>query len=121
VKSVAKIMKVYGIPNCDTTKKAISFLNQNKKTFSFHNYKEDGVTKEKLEEWIDKVGLETIFNKRSTSYKELTEKQKQQAQTTEGAIEIMISNNSIIKRPIIEHQNKIIVGYKEQDYKGLLM
>jgi arsenate reductase (glutaredoxin) len=112
-------MKLYGIPNCDTTKKAIIFLNQNKKSFSFHNYKEEGITKEKLEEWIDKVGLEIIFNKRSTTYKELTEQEKKQADTTQGAIEIMINNNSIIKRPIIEYKNKIIVGFKKEDYKHL--
>ncbi|MBP6430674.1 MAG: Spx/MgsR family RNA polymerase-binding regulatory protein [Ferruginibacter sp.] len=110
-------MTLYGIPNCDTTKKAISFLKENKTTFSFHNYKEEGITKEKLKEWIDKVGVESIFNKRSTTWKELSEKEKQKTETTEGAMEIMINYNSIIKRPIIELQNKIIVGFNINEFK----
>lgn len=113
-------MTVYGIPNCDTTKKAVAVLKKNEVVFLFHDYKINGITKEKLKEWIDKVGLEIIFNKRSTTWKELSEEVKKKAELETGAIEIMMANNSIIKRPIIETVKKLIVGFKETEIKGLL-
>ena len=68
---MAKII-VYGIPNCDTTKKAMTWLKKNKIDFSFHDYKQQGISKEKLEEWCNKEGWEIIFNKRSTTWRELS-------------------------------------------------
>ncbi len=107
---------VYGIPNCDTTKKAMNWLNKRKIPFSFHDYKTAGAGNAKLEEWIDKAGLETIFNKRSTTWKELSPAQQAQAATTQGAVKLMIAHTSIIKRPIIETGNALLVGYNEDNY-----
>jgi arsenate reductase (glutaredoxin) len=112
-------MIIYGIPNCDTTKKALQLLKNENAVFTFHNYKEKGITKEKLQMWIDKVGIETIFNRRSTTWKELSDAEKKKTENIIGAIEIMIKHNSIIKRPIIEDGNKLIIGFTETDYKGL--
>jgi arsenate reductase len=111
---------LYGIPNCDTTKKVLQLLKKEKADFSFHNYKEKGITKEKLQEWIDKVGIETIFNKRSTTWKELDEVEKKKAESIIGAVEIMIKHNSIIKRPIIVDKSKIMVGYNEKEILNVL-
>ena len=110
---------IYGIPNCDTTKKAMNWLKKNNIAFSFHDYKLQGISKEKLAEWCDKQGLETIFNKRSTTWKELPVAVQQKVTDREEAIKIMLANNSIIKRPVIEHNGKIIVGYNEKAYKEL--
>jgi len=111
---------LYGIPNCDTTKKAITWLQKNNIAFSFHDYKLQGITKEKLGQWCDIKGWDTIFNKRSTTWRELPEAVQQKVVGQKEAIPVMLANNSIIKRPLIEHNGKIIVGYNENEYKGLL-
>lgn len=111
---------IYGIPNCDTTKLALKWLKDHKVDFSFHDYKKGGITKDKLEEWCKQVGWETLLNKKSTTWRGLTA--KEQAATTDqsAAIKIMIENNSIIKRPVIEGSNKLIVGFNEENYSKQL-
>jgi arsenate reductase len=115
-KAMAEII-LYGIPNCDVTKKAIAWLKQNDISFIFHDYKQSGITKEKLEEWDVKVGWENCFNKRSTTWRELSKAEQDKVINLSYAMKIIIQNNSIIKRPIIEHGNKLIVGFNEIDFK----
>lgn len=111
---------LYGIPNCDTTKKAINWLQKNNIAFSFHDYKLQGISKEKLEEWCNKLGWEVIFNKRSTTWRQLPEAEQQKIINQPAAIKVMLANYSIIKRPIVEHNNKLIVGFNETEFKGLI-
>jgi arsenate reductase (glutaredoxin) len=106
---------VYGIPNCDTTKKALTFLKKNKIVFTFHDYKQEGISKVKLEAWCKKTGWETIFNKRSTTWRELSEEEKKKVTDQTAAINIMLKNNSIIKRPVIEIGEKLITGFNETE------
>ena len=108
---------VYGIPNCDTTKKALTWLKENKITFSFHDYKQEGISKTKLEAWCKKTGWETIFNKRSTTWRELSEAEQKKVTGKTAAIKIMMDHNSIIKRPVIEIDEKLIVGFNEDEIK----
>ncbi len=110
---------LYGIPNCDTTKKAITWLQKNKINFLFHNYKLQGINKEKLEDWCNNQGWETIFNKRSTTWRELPKTEQQKVINQPAAIKVMLANNSIIKRPVVEAGNKLIVGINEAAYKKL--
>ena len=112
---MAKIT-LYGIPNCDITKKAMAWLNKKRISFSFHDYKQQGINKEKLEEWCSKTGLEVIFNKRSTTWRELPESEQRKAEERQQAIKLMMGNTSIIKRPIIENGNNLIVGFNEEQY-----
>jgi arsenate reductase len=111
-----KIM-VYGIPNCDTTKKALNWLKENKAAFTFHDYKQEGIHKEKLEAWCKKTGWEMIFNKRSTTWRELSEAEQKKVIDQTSAIKIMMAHNSIIKRPVIERGEKLIVGFNEDEIK----
>lgn len=111
---------LYGIPNCDTTKKAMAWLTKKKIPFSFHDYKRSGISKQKLEEWCNKAGLETIFNKRSTTWKELPVSEQAKAISQAEAIKIMMENNSIIKRPVIESGKDLLVGFKEEQYMKIL-
>jgi arsenate reductase (glutaredoxin) len=111
---------IYGIPNCDTTKKAMTWLQKNNIAFSFHDYKLQGISKEKLNEWCAIKGWEVIFNKRSTTWRELPVAEQQKVTGQAEAVIIMLTNNSIIKRPIIENDGKLIVGFNEAEYKGLL-
>ncbi len=109
-------MILYGIPNCDTTKKAIQWLKQNKINFIFHNYKQSGISKEKIIEWNAKVGWESFFNKRSTSWRELSKAEQDKVTNLLSAIKIIVENNSILKRPIVEYKNDLIIGFDEQKY-----
>ncbi len=113
-------LTVYGIPNCDSTKKAILWLNKNKIGFSFFNYKLQKISHQKLQGWCAVKGWETIFNKRSSTWRELSEEQQKIVTNKNAAIKIMLTNNSIIKRPIIEQDQKIFVGFNENEYKGLI-
>ena len=108
---------LYGIPNCDTTKKAMTLLKQKSVDFSFHDYKQQGITIKKLEEWCEKIGWETILNKRSTTWRELDEADQKKVINQATAIKLMMKNNSVIKRPIIELDKKIVVGFNEDEIK----
>lgn len=112
-----KEIVLYGIPNCDTTKKAIDWLKNNNINFIFHNYKQLGIRKEKLIAWDAKVGWDIFFNKRSTSWRELPKEEQDTIKNLSAAIKIMLKNNSIIKRPMIECKNDLIIGFDEQKYK----
>ena len=113
-------LKLYGIPNCDITKKAMSWLDKNRIKFSFHDYKQQGISRQKLEEWIGKKGIETIFNKRSTTWRELSAAEQAKATDTSGAIKLMMENTSIIKRPVIEKGEDVLVGFNEEQYNKQL-
>ena len=109
---------LYGIPNCDTTKKAMVWLQKNNIDFWFHDYKLQGISKEKLDDWCNKQGWETIFNKRSTTWRELPEAEQLKVTNQAAAIKVMLVNNSIIKRPVIEYNGKIMLGFNEAIYKN---
>ena len=110
---------IYGIPNCDTTKKALNWLDKNNVQHSFHDYKQEGITAKKLEEWSKKAGWEAVFNKRSTTWRELPEAEQLKVKDQASAIKVMLANNSIIKRPIIEKGNELIIGYNEKEIQQL--
>jgi len=111
---------IYGIPNCDTTKKAITLLKKQKVDFTFHDYKQEGISQAKLEEWSKKAGWETIFNKRSTTWRELTEAEQKKVTDQATAIPVMMEHNSIIKRPVIEFGKNIVVGFNEKAIQGAI-
>jgi Spx/MgsR family transcriptional regulator len=106
---------VYGIPNCDTTKKAFTWFKENKIAFTFHDYKQEGISKVKLEAWCKKLGWEIIFNKRSTTWRELSEAEQKKVINQPEAIKIMMQHNSIIKRPVIEIGEKLMTGFNETE------
>jgi len=108
---------VYGIPNCDTTKKTLALLKKHKVDFSFHDYKQLGITSQKIEQWCKKAGWEMVLNKRSTTWRELDEAEQKKITNQPAAIKLMLKNNSIIKRPVTEVDNNIIVGYNEDEIK----
>lgn len=113
-------INIYGIPNCDITKKALDWLKKNKIDFGFHDYKVEGVNKSKLEDWCKKTGWEVLLNKRSTTWRSLTVTEQAGATNQHEAIKIMMEHNSIIKRPVIETGGKLLVGFNEQEYSKQL-
>ena len=109
-------MKVYGIPNCNTVKKANDWLKSNEIDFEFHDYKKKGISKEKLQEWTKKIGWEKLVNKKGTTWRALGAEQQQTIIDESSAIELMLEKPSVIKRPVIELGKKVLVGYDEEDY-----
>lgn len=110
------MIKVYGIPNCDTVKKAIDFLKKNKIDFEFHNYKKDSITAAKLKEWCKQKGWEMLLNKRSSTWKNIMAADNGTVDNEAEAVKIMLAYTSIIKRPVIEYNDTIIVGFNEKEY-----
>lgn len=114
-------MIVYGIKNCDTVKSAVEWLKKNKVAFEFHDYKSKGITESKLKEWAGQVGWETLVNKRGTTWRQLDEATQQLVTSEKAAIELMLEKTSVIKRPVLEKNGKIIsVGFSEDDYRKKL-
>jgi arsenate reductase (glutaredoxin) len=113
------MLTIYGIPNCDTMKKAMTWLTKNKLAFAFHDYKTAGISKAKLEEWCKLAGWEVLLNKKSTTWRELAKTDQEKITTQAAAIELMMSHTSSIKRPVLEHKNGILVGFNEVDYSKL--
>lgn len=109
---------VYGIPNCDVTKKALKWLDANNVSYDFHNYKTNDITEAKLQEWCKQKGWEILLNKRGTTFKGLHPAVQMNATNEKAAIDIMAARSSTIKRPIIELNNKVVaVGFDEKKYE----
>ena len=109
--------KMYGISNCDTIKKARTWMEKNRHNYVFHDYKKSGITKEKLEMWVLQVGWEVLLNKRGTTFKKLPDMVKQNV-GDDTAVMLMAENPSMIKRPVLEHGDELVVGFKAADYEA---
>ena len=113
-------MTVYGIKNCDTVKSAIAWLKRNKVDFEFHDYKTKGIEEPKLKDWCKQVGWESLLNKRGTTWRKLTQSEQAEVDNEKAAILLMLSKTSIIKRPLIEKNERIIaLGFDENSYSKL--
>ena len=110
------MITLYGIPNCDTIKKARKWLSDNSIEFEFHDYKKLGVPEKELKSWVKQVGWEVLLNKRGTTWRKLDDSVKDSV-NDKTAIQIMMDNPSIIKRPVLCSGKKILVGFKEETYK----
>jgi arsenate reductase len=109
-------MKVYGIPNCDTVKKALNWFKANNVMYEFHDFRKLGLTAEKLQEWSDKAGYEKFLNKQSATWRELDEHVKDSIKTGTDALHLMQQKTSMIKRPVIEDDNFLHFGFDETSY-----
>lgn len=90
---------LYGIPNCDTVKKARTWLTENKRNYVFHDFKKDGITRELITGWLRDVSSDVLLNRKGTTWRELSDEQKAAVTDDASAIELMLSSPSIIKRP----------------------
>ena len=113
------MIKLYGIPNCDTMKKARNWLDDNKLAYEFHDYKKLGVPEKSLRQWVKKAGWETLLNRRGTTWRKLDDDTKNNIDE-KSAIQVMLDNPSAIKRPVLETDNILLIGFKEDEYKALL-
>lgn len=111
------MITMYGIPNCDTIKKAKKWLEANGIDYEFHDYKKKGITKAKLKDWCKQADWEVLLNRRGTTWRKLDEETKASINKT-SAIDIMAENTSIIKRPVIETGDDILVGFSTDTYEA---
>jgi arsenate reductase len=110
--------RIFGIKNCDTMKKARAWLETHKVAYSFHDYKAAGIDKTTLEGWAKKVGWEVLLNRAGTTFKKLPDADKT-GLTEKKAIALMLTQPSMIKRPVLEAKGKLTIGFKPEDYKKL--
>lgn len=114
-------MIVYGIKNCNTVKSAVEWLKRNKIEFEFHDYKKSGIMASKLSDWNKQVGWENLINKRGTTWRKLDEASQKKVTNEKSAIALMLEKTSVIKRPLIEKNGKVVLlGFDEDEYKKKL-
>jgi Spx/MgsR family transcriptional regulator len=111
---------VYGIPNCDTVKKARVWLEEHGVSFDFHDFKKAGVSNALIQDWLKDVPLDQLINKRGTTWRGLSDVHKAEADTTGGAIALMIHKPSIIKRPVVVVNGRVkTLGFSAEQYETL--
>jgi arsenate reductase (glutaredoxin) len=109
---------IYGIKNCDTMKKARAWLEAHKVAYEFHDYKSAGIDKPILEAWVKALGWETVLNRAGTTFRKLPDKAKD-GLTEKKAIDLMLAQPSMIKRPLLDHKGKFTAGFKPDIYEKL--
>ena len=113
------MITVYGITSCDTVKKARRWLDGQHIQYQFHDFRQQGLDKKCLQTWADQIGWEVLLNRRSTTWRNLTDTDRQNI-NEKNAIKLMLAYPTLIKRPVIAHKKGIIVGFNSNEYKILL-
>jgi len=111
---------LYGIPNCDTVKKARLWLGAAGRDYTFHDYKKEGADPDRIAGWIAAAGLDLVVNRKGTTYRALSEDDKARAADAASAPALLAANPSVIKRPIVEHADGLLVGFKAEEWAAAL-
>lgn len=112
--------KIYGIKNCDTMKKAFKWLDANAITYQFHDYRNDGINDALVNEFAEALGWDTVINKRSTTYRNLPDELKNNLSGSD-ALAVVLEQPTLLKRPILKHDNGYEIGFKEANYQEKLI
>ena len=112
-------MKLYGIPNCNTIKKARVWLTENNIDIPFHDFKKQGVSEELLKVWLKQISWEKLVNRQGTTWRQLPDEAKAAVCDDASAIRLILEKSSVIKRPVLEMDGKIILGFDEATYQTL--
>ena len=104
------MIQVYGIPNCDTVKKARAWLTAQGLTHTFHDFKKQGVPLDRLPVWAGAVGWDKLLNRQGTTWRKLDIHEQASAQTAEGATALVAANPSVIKRPVVEWASGALIN-----------
>jgi arsenate reductase (glutaredoxin) len=117
---MAQSVTIYGIKNCDTMKKARSWLDEHGVDYAFHDYKTAGLERERLEQWCKKLGWETLLNRAGTTFRKLPDKDKASVDAKKAAA-LMLAQPSMIKRPVLDlGGGKLLVGFTPEAYGAAL-
>lgn len=111
-------MKVYGIPNCNTVKKARDWLEGHGLAYEFHDYKKQGVPEALMKKLLKAHGWETLVNRKGPTWRKLPDEAKASVKDVDSALPVMLENSSVIKRPIVEHDGKYLFGFDEAAYSA---
>jgi Spx/MgsR family transcriptional regulator len=115
-------MTLYGIPNCDTVRKARKFLEKNQIDYQFHDFKKEGLSLSLIQTWLRQQPIEKLVNKRSTTWKQLSDIQKEQLMSQEN-LALLTEYPTLIKRPVLQIENTldptILIGFNEKNYQSL--
>jgi len=112
---------VYGIKNCTTIKKTLDWLESHQIPYAFHNYKTEGISQQQLLSWCRQVGWEALVNKKGSTWRGLDDAIKEKQLNQKEAVKLMATHTSLIKRPLIEKNNKIVlIGFDAVQYEQLL-
>jgi arsenate reductase len=109
------VTTLYGIRNCDTMKKAWTWLDQHGVAYAFHDYRKEGIDRARLEAWAGQVGWETLLNRAGTTFRKLPDTDRANL-TQAKAIALMVAQPSMIKRPVLETEAGLLVGFKPDAY-----
>lgn len=109
---------LYGIKNCDTVKKARRWLDEHDVDYAFHDFRADGLSKAQLKSWIEAVGWETLLNRRGTTWRKLPEAEREGI-TAALAERLMLEQPTLIKRPVLQANNTVLVGFDTGEYGKL--
>lgn len=107
---------IYGIKNCNTMKKAFTWLDEHQINYQFHNYKTDGLSAELLNDLLKLVDWQSLLNTRGTTWRKLDEALRNQIDNQDAAIKIMLANPSILKRPLLIDGKHALLGFSEESY-----
>ena len=107
---------LYGIPNCDTVKKARTWLADNGHDFTFHDFKKQGLSRELVEGWLKDLDWETLVNRKGMTWRNLPDERKAQIVDNDSAIALMLENPSVIKRPVLVGRGPASVGFSAAQY-----
>ena len=110
---------IYGIPNCDTVKKARTWLDAHARAYEFHDFKKAGVSETLIKGWLKQVDWETLVNRKGTTWRGLPDERKAAVVDAKSAIALMIESPSVIKRPVLVSGKTVHVGFSDADYAGL--
>lgn len=114
------MIHLYGIPNCDTVKKARTWLEARGAEYTFHDYKKEGADPEKIAGWIAAAGLHVVVNRKGTTFRALSEDDKARAADAASAPALLAANPSVIKRPVVEHEGGLLFGFKADEWAAAL-
>ena len=112
------MIKVYGIPNCDTVKKARAWLTEQGVAYEFHDFKKQGVPEDRLDAWIAAVGWDKLLNRKGTTWRKLPAELQAAVVDAATARPVLMAQASVIKRPVVEWDNAITVGFDAADWAG---
>lgn len=110
---------LYGIPNCDTVKKARAWLDKRGVAYAFHDYKKQGIDAGSLKAWCEEFGYDKVLNQKGTTWRKLDEAQRANL-TQAKAIRLMQEHPSVIKRPLLDTGKRRLLGFSEADYAAVL-
>lgn len=110
---------LYGIPNCDTVKKARTWLTDNHIDFTFHDFKKQGLDRATAAAWLDARDWEVLINRKGTTWRNLSDEQKAAVTDKASALELMLATTSVIKRPVLQGAGVLQVGFTPDLYAGV--